>query len=547
MKIFKIAKKYLFKYKLYLCLYTIICLILWGLSLVQPYITSEYIDNLTNFKEIQSIYYYTFIVFLIGLSNMVLSYIKNMILIKFQSRVAFDMNYDVIEHIKRMPFSYLSNVDTIYLNQRVNSDVNTIINFILNNYISIVANIINIIVLIYLLIKIDLDLSMLLLILMPLYIITYILFKKPLYVSGYKMKEEQTKFFSKLNEQLYNIKFIKTNSLFDILGNKLKDKFQELLKSVVKYSNISYLFYSFDSIIGSISQVIIFLYGGIKVINKEITLGQFTIINTYFMMIIGSISYYLSFGKSYQDSNVSYSRIIDILKIKEDNNGSIVLKNIDQIVINNLYFNYKNKSIFNNFNYKFKKGNTYCIVGDNGTGKSTLASLILGLYIDDFKGEILYNETDIKKINLYEVRKKLIGVTEQEPILLCDTILNNLCYGLKDIGDEVVNYWIDRLELKEFVKSLDGGLNYNINEKSNNISGGEKQKLSLIRTLIKNPDVLILDEPTSALDTLSINKIKNILNEIKKDKIILIITHNKDMLEIADDTIYLKSNFDIKS
>lgn len=464
-----------------------------------------------------------------------------MILIKFQSKSAFDMNYDIIEHIKRMPFSYLSNVDTVYLNQRINSDVNELINFVLNNYISIIMNVVNIIFLTYLLIKINLDLAVLLLILIPLYISTYILFKKPLFKSGYKMKEEQSKFFSKLNEQLYNIKFIKTNSLFDILGNKLKKSFGGLLKSVIKYSKISYFFGSCDSTIMNISQIVIFLYGGIAVINKNITLGQFIIINTYFMMIINSISYYLSLGKSYQDANVSYKRTNDILKMKEENNGYIILKEIDEIVINDLYFNYNSKNIFNNFNYKFKKGNIYCIVGDNGVGKSTLINLILGLYVDDFQGKIFLNGIDIKKIDMYESRKRLIGVTEQEPTLLNDTILNNLTYGLKDVNCKTINYWIDKFDLKEFFKNLPNGLNYNVNEKVNNISGGEKQKLSLIKTLLKNPDVLILDEPTSALDILSINKMKKALVEIKENKIILIVTHNKNMLEIADNIIYLKA------
>lgn len=265
---------------------------------------------------------------------------------------------------------------------------------------------------------------------------------------------------------------------------------------------------------------------------------MFTVIIKYFNLIINSIRYFFNLGKDYQEQLASYARLEEYLNIKEEYNGKLRLKEINSICIKNVNFLYKDKIIFNNFNYEFYKGNIYCIKGKNGSGKSTLINLIIGLLTDEFDGQILYNDLNLKEIDIYNTRKKLIGVVELEPILLNDTILKNITLeNESNLCD--INNIIEQLNMDSYISSLKEGVNTIIDERNFNISGGEKQKIAIIRALLKHPEVLIFDEPTSALDKASKKSFIKMIERFKNNSIIIIVTHNNDFLEISNHIIDL--------
>jgi ATP-binding cassette subfamily C protein len=239
---------------------------------------------------------------------------------------------------------------------------------------------------------------------------------------------------------------------------------------------------------------------------------------------------------------VSYNRLNEILNYRQQTNGNEILNNLDTITINKMSFSYGDNFLFNNFSAEFKKGKIYALNGENGSGKSTLINIIIGLYADEISGEIKYNDKFIKQIDMIELRKKFIGISEQEPILLTDTIKFNLTLDDNVPFDEkLFKDLCNNFNIEEFVKSLTNDLDTEINEKSSNLSGGEKQKISLMRAILRNPHVLILDEPTSALDIDSKIRLKTYLQSIRDEKIIIISTHSKEILEICDEVINLGS------
>ena len=172
--------------------------------------------------------------------------------------------------------------------------------------------------------------------------------------------------------------------------------------------------------------------------------------------------------------------------------------------------------------------------------RATLTDIIMGLQAGRFTGSVLYSGVSMDNADMYTMRNQLMGVSEQEPILLADTLMYNLRLDKNDFEPDapVVNRLIKILGLEAYFNSLQNGFDTVINENAANISGGEKQKLSIMRALLKNPDILVLDEPTSALDTISKHALKGYLNEIKKNKIIIIITHDKDFVDDAEDVVY---------
>lgn len=544
MKIFKLVKPYLFKRKGTLIFFTFCSTIIWFTSILTPYVTARYIDYIEGIykshvnKSLNGIYIFTGILIILWLTEILGNFFYNMSNAKLQCNTVYEFNYGILEHIKRLHISFFNNVDAAYLNQRINSDSNTLVSFILNNFIQLFMKGSTFIICLVILFSINIKIATMLLILIPIYIVIYIYFKKPIYNSSYECSELQNKLFSKMNEQINNIKFIKMNSFYKLLGEQLNSSFGFLYNATMKYAKISYKFGSVDLFIKRLCSLLIFFYGGFEVINGNLTIGNFININSYFLILLGCTSFFLNIGKAYQDALVAYSRVNELLDMEEEFNGNLTLNHVNKIEFENVTFSYDNsKKILKDFNYSFEKNNIYCIVGKNGVGKSTLIALLMGLFNKDYVGNIYYDSFDLKQLDLHHLREHIMGITEQEPILLGNTIMNNLTLGLKDISMENIEMWCKDLNIYDFINSLPMGFDYNISEKATNISGGQKQKISQARIFLKNPQIILLDEPTSALDVESIEKLKCILQKIKKDRIIIAITHNNELLTVADKVI----------
>lgn len=544
MEIFKLVKPYLFKRKGTLIFFTLCSTIIWLTSILTPYVTARYIDYIEEIyksnmnKSLNAIYSFTGILVILWLSEILGNFFSNMSNAKLQCNTVYEFNYCILEHIKRLHISFFNNVDAAYLNQRINSDSNTLVSFVLNNFIQIFMKTITFIICLVILFSINIKIATMLLMLIPIYIVIYKYFKKPIYNSSYECREHQSKLFSKMNEQINNIKFIKMNSFYKLLGEQLNSSFSFLYKATMKYAKASYKFSSIDLFINRLCSLLIFFYGGFEVINGNLTIGNFININSYFLLLLGCTSFFLKIGKAYQDALTAYSRVNELLDMEEEFNGSLTLNHVNKIEFKNVSFSYDNsKNILKDFNYSFEKNNIYCIVGRNGVGKSTLIGLLMGLFNKDYIGNIYYDSSDLKELDLYHLREHILGITEQEPILIGNTIKKNLTLGLKDISMDNIEKWCKDLNIYDFINSLPMGFDYNISEKATNISGGQKQKISQARIFLKNTQIILLDEPTSALDQESIEKLKCILEEIKKDRIIIAITHNNDLLTVADKVI----------
>lgn len=533
-KILRLCKTYILKYKVNTLSYIVLGCFLSVFSIFVPYITGKFIDSLVKGEGVSCVYKFCSLLVLLSCCKIICNYFSKIIYTKIHTLMAYNLNVDILNHLKKLPLSYFKNANVVYLNQRINSDANSVMSFALSSVVDIIYNLIITVGITVLIIKIDFKIFFSIIILICIYFMSYKLFKNPLYNKGLDFKENQGEFFSKLNEQLFQIKFLKINSLEHQFTARLNTSFNKLFKSAMKYQKVSCFFSSCDTTILALSQIVLFFIGGIEVAHGNISIGLLTIISSYFSSILDSIRYFFNFGKSYQDNLISYDRIMEILNTPVQYNGLKIIENIDEIVIKDLEFSYGEKLIFNNFNFQFEKGNIYCLAGDNGIGKSTLTNIIIGLHTSEFEGEILYNDNDMDGLDVVRIRKNLCGVTEQETILINDTIYNNITLGVNKFRDEHLQELLDILNLNSYINSLPEKMNTVINEDCTNISGGEKQKVSILRTLLKDPIFLILDEPTSALDYETKVNIINYLKKIKDNKIIMIITHDEYIKNEAD-------------
>ncbi len=500
----KIFRLYIVPMKGKLVLYLGIGMFTTILGLFVTYLSGRFIDLLIDLLDFSIIIKFAVFVAFLRLINLLASYLEQRAYMSLQIRSGFAFNKDLIEHFQNIPYLNTLLFDKASLVQRLNNDSNSLIIFI----ISVIRNALcQLLILLgslfFILIKAP-YLACLSLILSLAYVGVYRLMRERLFRASKEMVDAQTDFFAASYRQLDHLKTIKIQALATTLKKHLFRSFDILYKTSFENLKVNYSYGAFDVGLGIFIEASIFVIGGFLVFKKKLSIGEFTILSSFFYNIIESIKYFFNIGSESQAAKAMLSRVNEILDIKRENFGKIKLDNIEKVEIKNLTFSFGENNLFKNFSYSFTKGNIYFLKGINGRGKSSLLNLIVGLYPEAYDGEILFNEINIKELDTFYLRKNLIAFTEQDPILLDDEAFENT-KNVKIFKNT------NSPELKSFLKD--------------EISGGENQRLAILSALCKNADLLLFDEPTSNLDEKSKQIFLEYLQEIKKDKIILLISH----------------------
>ena len=232
-----------------------------------------------------------------------------------------------------------------------------------------------------------------------------------------------------------------------------------------------------------------------------------------------------------EEQNKIYERNKEFSQLKSED---LKIKKLESIILKNLNFSYGKTKILDDINYEFKINNFYGISGKSGSGKTTLINILIGLF-KDYNGQILINKKILLKNNEL-LWRTYVGVVPQDIFILNDSIKKNIAFGEeeKKINLQQINSSVDQSELREFLQSNSLSLNSILDEKASNVSGGQKHRLGIARALYKLPKLIILDEPTSSLDNQTSSKFVNTLNKLKKDRIIIMISHKDYDLRYCD-------------
>ena len=290
--------------------------------------------------------------------------------------------------------------------------------------------------------------------------------------------------------------------------------------------------------------IIIMTYmSGEEVVRGNMNVGDFVFIHGYlllFMLPLSTLGYNI---RLLRNDMTQFKTAIDILnipiEIKEKNKAPEIDYIKGDIKFNNIKFGYiDTRIILKNLTFSVRAGTTVAIVGESGSGKSTIARLLYRLYdLDD--GEILIDNQNIKNITKHSLRN-ILGIVSQETSLFNDTLKENLVYGDPSCDDNKLKNAIKSANLESFINKLPEGLETLVGERGLKLSGGEKQRASIARMLIKNPKIFIFDEATSSLDMKTEKEIQDCLNDISEGITTIIIAHRLSTIKHADNIIVLK-------
>lgn len=443
---------------------------------------------------------------------------------------------DYVQKYLKKEYAFISGNDFMYLSQRINNDIVVIMDYFNEKVPMVCCHVAKLSGIIVILFLRDVVIGLISLLCIIFVVVVYVVSRKKMYGLSKKTSESESYFFSYVSVKLSRVKEIKLGAKYSEIGNGFVQIGDKYVKNAVKYLDFSNLI----NILGTFFMtaflaVYILISRGRYDAVQDISLGATLVLSIfYFQQIIEDTSYLLGYSGMRQKYLVSKTRLDNILNVPDDVDGKVLPAAITELGGDKLVFNYGEKKIIENMNFNFKKGKIYGICGKNGSGKSTLVLLLLGI-LKPISGSVSWNNIDIKEINRTQIIKNNIAVTSQEPVLLEKTIQDSLFENVRT--KELTE---DYRGLLEFVNGKEKGLATPVYINGTNLSGGEKQRIAIVNSLLKKPDVLIMDEPTSALDVGSISLLSKILAAEKRERITIIISHDKDFMEVCDEMVEIK-------
>ncbi len=364
----------------------------------------------------------------------------------------------------------------------------------------------------------------------------------------YTIQNEIAIFSNVLAESIKGIRQVKAYSRENYEKQRAFETISFIQKYFTKSAFISNRLSPLMEFIGSLAVALSIYAGGVFVLNESMTTGQFMSFLVSLLLAYQPVKALGNLNISVQEGLAGAERIFKLLDTSEKNMENISSKKtIDldgDIVFKDVSFAYNDNTVLDKINLRIPKGKKVALVGLSGSGKSTIANIILRLH-DSYSGSISINSKDIKELDLTDVRSS-VSIVTQETILFNESIFNNIKYGNLEASDEEISLVAKNAGVKSFSEELDQKLHTVIGENGIKLSGGQRQRIAIARALIKDAPLLIMDEATSSLDNITENKIHETINNLMKNKTKLIIAHRLSTIEDAD-IIYVLDKGKIES
>lgn len=497
-----------------------------------------------NFDKIEKMLLGLLILYLI---SAVFTYIQGFIMAGISQKTIYKLRKEISEKIHRLPMSYFdkkTNGETLSL---VTNDVDTLSQSLDQSATQLITSLITVIGILIMMLSIDSLMTLIALAIIPISLI----FVGTIVKKSQKHFKNQQDYLADINgsvEEMYGGHNIITSFNAE---EKLMEKFNKqndmLCEASWKSQFLSGLMHPIMTFIGNIGYVVISIIGGYFTIKGRIKIGDIQSFISYNKNFTHPITQIAQILNMIQSMIAAAERIFEFLEEREeDNSYKEHIENIEgSVEFKHVKFGYDENIIINDFNAKVKPGQKIAIVGPTGAGKTTIVKLLMRFYnLND--GEILLDGKNINKLNKKDFRKAF-GMVLQDSWVFSGTVMDNIRYGNLNATDNEVKEAAKTAYADHFIKTLPDGYNMELNEDTNNISGGQKQLLTIARAILANPKVLILDEATSSVDTRTEVLIQKAMDKLMKGRTSFIIAHRLSTIKNADMILVMKDGDIIES
>ena len=460
-----------------------------------------------------------------------------------------DLRKNMFDKIIQLPISYYSEKRKGDVMARMLGDINEVKNSFFSILELVVKEPMTILFTIGAMISISFKLTLFVFIFIPIsgFVISKI--GKSLKSKSSRAQQENGYLISIVEESLGGLKVVKSYNAEKNIISKFNDSINRLLKISISIERKNNLASPMSEFMGIVVIAILLWYGGNMVLVEKLASGEPILEGSKFLAYMGLAYNILTPAKaiskaSYQVKSglAAAERVFEVLEVENTitNKPNAIVKDsfTEKISIENINFGYEEENVLKNFSLEIPKGKTVALVGQSGSGKSTIANLLTRFY-DVQDGTVKIDGINIKDMTLESLRD-LMGLVTQDSILFNDTIKNNIRLGKEDATDEEIIAALKVANAYEFVKDLPNGIETNIGDAGGKLSGGQKQRLSIARAVLKNPPIMILDEATSALDTESEKFVQVALENMMQNRTSIVIAHRLSTIQKADKIVVMQ-------
>nr|WP_269144102.1 ABC transporter ATP-binding protein [Clostridium guangxiense] len=526
-----------------------------GVDSAMPLLTSYAIDNLVVKNTTDKLFGFAVVYFAI----VIFQAINVKIFIKQAGKIENYLAYHIrklgFKRLQELSFSYYDTSSSGWLMARMTSDVARLSELISWGMIDMVWSIATMIFFIAIMLFYNVKLTLISMSVVPPLFIIGIFFQKKILKSYRHVRKLNSQLTTDFSEEVAGAKTTKTLVREEENLNEFKYDADKMRYSSIRAAIFSSLFLPIVISLGSIGTGFAIWFGGNRVMVGGLSYGVFVMFISYTIQFFDPVSQLAGTIAEIQQAQASAERIISLVETEPDiwDKKEVIEKYGDlftpkkenweqingDIEFKNLYFSYKNgEKVFQNFNLNIKKGQTIALVGETGSGKSTIVNLLCRFY-EPTSGEILIDGKDYRQRSLLWLQSNL-GYVLQSPHLFSGTIKDNIRYGKLDATDEEIIRAAKLVDAHQFIMETENGYDTDVGENGGNLSTGQKQLISFARAIVGNPAIFVLDEATSSIDTETERVIQNAIEKVLSDRTSFVVAHRLSTIVSADKIIVLR-------
>ncbi|MEE9162498.1 MAG: ABC transporter ATP-binding protein [Candidatus Neomarinimicrobiota bacterium] len=505
--------------------------------------TSNLIQQSTPLKTLARL---CFILLGVFLAKNIFLYMKDMVAGVVENRLIRDLRNELFHHMQSLSLSYFDRQNTSQISSIILNDVKAVRRAATVSLQKILVEPINVAVLLTMLFVISWELSLLAILLIPLAALIMTRLGGSLRRRARRSARQIAGVMTVLQESLRGMRIVKAFGMERDEIRRFKDENRQYYHLVFRRFSLKNLNTPVNEMIGVFIAVVVLWVGG-----QQVLLGPDTGVGaeefmTYLIFLFAMLQPLRNLSNVYAGIQIglaSAERIFSLLdvtpEITEHPDAVALPEFVDAIRMENVTFSYDEggKAALHNVNCEIRKGDVIALVGASGSGKSTFVDLISRFY-DATDGRITIDGHDVRKVRINSLRN-LIGMVSQETLLFDTTIRENIRYGNMQASEDQIIAAAEAAHATEFIDDLPLGLGAVVGEQGVQLSGGQRQRIAIARALLRNPPILILDEATSALDAQSERHVQDAINELVRDRTVIVIAHRLSTVQNADRILIL--------
>ena len=459
--------------------------------------------------------------------------------------VEHEVRVSAYDHSQRLGLSWHEEQATGNITAILNDDVNQLERFLNDGVNQIIQVIVSTICIGFIFFYISPLIASIAVLPVPIIFLVSFLFQKKLSPKYKNVRDKVGALNSSVFNNLIGIQTIKSFMTFKHEKGRVSELSKEYQKENIGAISISSAFVPvirMGVLAGFLGTILI---GSHMALSGTLAVGSYSVLVFLTQRFLWPFTTLGTLVDDFERSMASSQRIFDLLNtdvhIPEPKNPTKLDNLRSDILFDSISFNYPGgQTLFHEFSMHIKNGTSVGIVGDTGSGKTTLAKLLLRLY-DPVSGAIKIGDSDIRNLSIESLRNK-IGVVNQETFLFDGSIRKNIAYGNKDCEEDDIIRAAEQSQCTEFISSLSDGYDTIIGERGQKLSGGQKQRLAIARAIVRQPDILIFDEATSSVDNKTERLIQKTFMDIKQDRTMIIIAHRLSTIRNCDNIFVIKNS-----